>query len=327
MNPPEDKHLADDHPIYSIGLVARMTGIPIATLRAWERRYGFPRSSRTSGRHRLYSEKEIMHLRWIKARLDEGMRIGEAIRTWQHLEQQGRLVEAVLPSTAVAQPEERAPALVRFRERLTSALLNHNIETADLVLGEALALYPLEDIVLGVVGPTLVNIGQAWLDGRITVATEHLASHYLRHRLLMWMLTGPIPYAVPPIVLACAPGELHEGSLLMMGVLLRRQRWPVAYLGQSTPLSDLAAFIQDTQPIAVVLAAMTEESARALAEWPQWLPAALRSGRPIIAYGGRVFTERPEWRQKVPGMFLGSTLQEGLETLVRHLRTLISPSP
>ena len=42
----------------------------------------------------------------------------------------------------------------------------------------------------------------------------------------------------------------------MLGVLLRRQGWPVAYLGQNVPFADLAAFVEQVQPGAVVLVAM-----------------------------------------------------------------------
>jgi MerR family transcriptional regulator, light-induced transcriptional regulator len=140
----------------------------------------------------------------------------------------------------------------------------------------------------------------------------------------MWTLTGPPPYPIRPTVLACAPGELHEGSLLILGVLLRRRRWPVAYLGQTVPLPDLATFVQEMKPPAVVLVAATEESARALAEWPQHLLEAARTKRPVIAFGGRIFTEQPEWRGKTPGIFLGATLQEGIVALERLLRDATS---
>ena len=84
--------------------------------------------------------------------------------------------------------------------------------------------------------------------------------------------------------------------LLALGVLLRRQRWPVAYLGQTVPMPDLAAFVRKINPPAVVLVAMTPESAHELAEWPRWFPGA-KMGRPAVAFGGRIFTEQAEWRE------------------------------
>ncbi len=99
------------------------------------------------------------------------------------------------------------------------------------ILGEMLAFYTPEELTLNVISPILNEIGEGWEQGRISVASEHLASNYLRQRLLMWMVSGPRPHVTGPVMLACAPGEWHDGSLLMLGVLLRRQGWPVAYLG------------------------------------------------------------------------------------------------
>jgi DNA-binding transcriptional MerR regulator len=53
MKPLPDIHQGSDEPLYNIGVVTRMTGISMATLRAWERRYEFPQAQRTSGGHRL----------------------------------------------------------------------------------------------------------------------------------------------------------------------------------------------------------------------------------------------------------------------------------
>jgi len=132
-------------------------------------------------------------------------------------------------------------------------------------------------------------------------------------------VTGPRPRDGTPIVLACAPGEWHEGSLLMLGVLLRRQGWPVAYLGQNVPFRDLANFVAEMKPPVVVLVAMREESARALAEWPQWIRQA--EGWPRVVFGGRAFVVQPELQGLVPGgTYLGDSLQEGMARLVEILR-------
>ncbi len=328
---PYDTKNASDEPLYNIGVVARMTDIPVATLRVWERRYDFPESARTPGGHRLYSEREVLRLRWVKERINEGMQTGRAIRALQHLEQEDRLSET--PLTATSRPSEaltpqpgpvqhhRAePALAGLQQHLVASLKGHDTAVAEQILAEALSLHPLENLILDMIQPTLNHLGQAWADGEINVATEHLSSNFLRHRLLMWLATGPQPRRVPPVVLACAPDEWHEGSLLMLGVLLRRQAWPVTYLGQAVPLPDLADFVHQVKPSAVVVVSVTEASAVHLPEWPLWLPEAYETGSPPICFGGNVFTYQPEWRDRVPGTFLGETIQDGLATLDRMLR-------
>src|SRR5512140_1662718 len=92
--------------LYNIGMVARATGVPVTTLHAWERRYGFPRSSRTTGGHRLYSEKDIFILRWIKTQVDAGLATHSAILAAQKMS-----AEAFMPPGEIAAPRRSDTAL------------------------------------------------------------------------------------------------------------------------------------------------------------------------------------------------------------------------
>ena len=69
-----------DLPIYSIGAVERMLGIPAATVRNWEDRYGLVRPGRSGGGHRLYTRAQVEQLRFVKDQLDRGMQPAEAHR-------------------------------------------------------------------------------------------------------------------------------------------------------------------------------------------------------------------------------------------------------
>lgn len=320
MSPLPEVQVGSVEPLYNIGVVARMTGVSMATLRAWERRYNFPESERTAGGHRLYSEKDVMRLRWVKSRIDEGMQTAQAIHALRHQEQTGHISMAEQVNHR-QQGKEIKPGshLELFQHQLLDVLTGRDLQSADSVLGEALALSSPEELILHVISPVFSYIGESWENGQISIATEHLATNYLRQRLLMWMLSGPPPRAMSPIVLACGPNEWHEGSLLILGALLRRRRWPVAYLGQSVPLPDLASFVRDLRPSMVVLIAMTETSVTELVEWPQWMPEVAQTGRPLVGYGGRVFALNPEWRVRMAGTYLGNTFHEGLQTIEKML--------
>ncbi len=329
MSPLPDVEFGNDEPLYNIGVVARMTGISMATLRAWERRYEFPESQRTAGGHRLYSERDVLRLRWVKARIDEGMQTAQSINALKHQEQTGHLLLA--PAVGVeaesalepVQPYynghyvEKRQFMQVYQDRLLDALIHRNFSRADETIGEALMIANPEDLILQVIGPVISRTGDLWESNEINVATEHLATNYLRQRLMTWMLSGPPPMAVPPVVLACAPDEWHEGGLLIIGALLRRRRWPIAYLGQSLPLEDLALFVNEIRPNVVVMVAMSENTATTLAGWPKFLPQAAENNHPVIAYAGRVFVEQPEWRLHVPGMYLGDKFEDGVKTIER----------
>jgi DNA-binding transcriptional MerR regulator len=69
-----------DLPIYSIGAIERMLGIPAATVRNWEERYGLVKPERSGGGHRLYTRVQVEQLRFVKERLDRGLQPAEAHR-------------------------------------------------------------------------------------------------------------------------------------------------------------------------------------------------------------------------------------------------------
>jgi DNA-binding transcriptional MerR regulator len=314
MNEHIGKFDADDEPLFNIGAVSRMTGVTETTLRVWERRYDFPASVRTDGGHRLYSQHEVVRVQWVKAQVDAGLQVSQAIKTLQHHEQEGRF-----PGAQSASQSNDTNTFAAFYERLLKALLEHDLIASDHIIAEALTVYPLEHLILHILSPILDEIGASWERGELDIATEHMVTNFIRHRLLQWMRTGPPAYEVNPVVLACAPGELHEGSLLMLGVLLRRLRWPVSYLGQTVALHDFAAFVEKLQPSAIVFVAMMEPSAQALSEWPRLLPQVYKAKQPIVCFGGRIFVVKPETVKLVPGVFLGNSVEEGLKTLNKLL--------
>jgi len=322
MPPLPDVVAGNNEPLYNIGVVARMTGVSMATLRAWERRYQFPESSRTSGGHRLYSEKDVLRLRWVRDRIEEGMQTAQAINALRHQEQSGNLALVEEQSSDIAEGYTERPSahLSNYQDQVFQALVGRDLATADCLLGDALALSTPDQLILEVISPAMARIGAAWENGLVSIATEHLATNYLRQRLLMWMVSGPPPRPVSPIVLACAPEEWHEGSLLVMGALLRRRRWPIIYLGQSVPLADLAAFARDIHPALMALVAMTDATAARLLDWPHFMPDIAQSGRPIVTYGGRIFERQPEWRLKMAGFYLGDHFTEGLQNIERLLQ-------
>ncbi len=66
--------------VYSIGAVARMLGVPQATLRTWEERYSVVRPERSLGGHRLYSREQVEQLRFVARSVQEGVPPADAHR-------------------------------------------------------------------------------------------------------------------------------------------------------------------------------------------------------------------------------------------------------
>jgi len=95
----------------SIGDVVRATGLGEATLRAWERRYGFPQPQREAGGHRRYAAEEVERLLRVVAERERGIALPVAI-------ERARVPAAGIPSL-FAHLRERRPDLqpVKVRKR------------------------------------------------------------------------------------------------------------------------------------------------------------------------------------------------------------------
>jgi hypothetical protein len=78
--------------------VSRRTGIPAATLRTWQRRYGFMRPLRSLSGYRLYGEEEIARIEQVKYFIGQGVRIGVAMEAVM------RAAESILEDDERARP-------------------------------------------------------------------------------------------------------------------------------------------------------------------------------------------------------------------------------
>lgn len=67
----------ETRPLYSIGTVARLTGLKPDTLRVWERRYGLGASHKSVAGRRQYTQADLEHLQLVAALVNRGSRIGE----------------------------------------------------------------------------------------------------------------------------------------------------------------------------------------------------------------------------------------------------------
>lgn len=98
-----------DLPMFNTKAVVQQTSVPAPTLRAWERRYKLLSPERANNDYRLYSERDIVMIRWLKERVDNGMSISQAIALFRHKaeeQQSSQGSSATPPSENVIQPPE-----------------------------------------------------------------------------------------------------------------------------------------------------------------------------------------------------------------------------
>ena len=262
-----------------IGELARRTSLSPEVLRAWERRYGLLRPSRSAGGYRLYSEDDAERVVRMQELISSGIAAAEAARL--------ALDDAPGPSAGDAVSELRA-ALDAFDDA-----------GAHRAFDGLLARLSVEAVLADAVLPLLRELGERWERGEASVAKEHFASQLLRGRLL-GLARGWDRGVGPRAVLACAPGEQHDLPLIVFGLALRSHGWRITFLGADTPVDTIAKTAAALQPAAVVVSATQagtlEASADELASargLPLWVGGAGASPELAQRCGARLLDAGP----------------------------------
>lgn len=320
---------ANHTPSYNLKAVVQETGLKPDTLRAWERRYGLPQPQRTNGGHRLYSQSDIDMLKWLVARQDEGLSISRAVDMWHSLKESGQdplqLSPHILPTPSVSQsPLPVGNTITELRRNWISACLAFDERTAENILAQASALYPLETVCFELLQKGLVEIGEGWYKGDITVQQEHFASALAMRRLDALVAATPPPTRLGRILVACPSEEEHTFSPLLLTLLLRRHGWDVVYLGADVPASRLEMTIATARPQLIILVAQQLHTAATLYQMAQML----QREHVALAFGGTIFNHLPPVRTRIPGYFLGEHLDHSAQVVEQLLLSpRLAPPP
>lgn len=304
--------------MYTIKRAAEMTGISVATLRAWERRYGVVSPQRSDGGYRLYGKEDVRALAVMNSLVNDGWSAKEAAaETLTRLSNDGLTTDGpwepglppaggLAPATVSTTPDHDTETFVDAARRLDAG-------AATAVLDARFATGSFESVIDGWLMPALQRVGEAWAAGTLTVAGEHLISYAVQRRLAAAYEAASSHPAGPVVVVGLAPGARHELGLLAFAVAARRRGFSTVYVGADLPTDDWIEAVVARQAAAVVMAVPREmdvEPTRAIVE-------GLRVAHPsvVIGVGGR--------EQGAIGLgtvHLGHGIGSAVGELVRHVR-------
>ena len=249
------------------------------------------RPVRTAGGQRRYSEMDAQRVEWLRDRIRDGWRIGEAARV---------IDEAT--SVALDEPAD-------LRDTLIAAIEENDPRTVSATLDQAFAVLPLEQALAEVVTPALQWAGDAWHRGELSVAQEHAITAKVRAHLGKLISEGQGGVR-GSAVLACAPGEHHDIGLLMLAVMLRADGWRVEFLGADTPVDAAVAFAERIGAGMLCLSASRAESVDVLRDA---LGTVEPSGLMVIVVGGAAMT--PEIAGELEATYADARLDRAVERL------------
>ncbi len=218
--------------LWPMGAVTRRTGIGEHTLRAWERRFGFPHPERLPSGHRRYPADQVRQLILVNQALSCGYRAGEVVPLSRER------LEAMLAECARVGAVLGPPATVWVSGFLESARQFDRKElTAQ--LHQAASSLGVGGFLRERVEPILVELGAAWARGELQIRHEHFASHVLEDVLRSLRLPLEPGTHGRPVVLASLPGELHALGLQVAALAVVASGRPVRILGSQSPADEI----------------------------------------------------------------------------------------
>jgi DNA-binding transcriptional MerR regulator len=271
--------------MYTIKQAAARTGLSVPLLRAWEQRYGIVEPRRTESGYRLYDDAAIERLRSMRTLVDAGWTPSMAAAAIVAGEQPLPTPTAE-PATGRAHDDRFAAGTAQLRDGFVDGAIALDATAIEAALDAMFATGTFEAVADEILLPGLVGMGDAWADGRLSVAGEHAASHAVLRRLAAaFQAAGRPAPGRGAVLVGLPPGSRHELGALTFAVAARRAGLPVLYLGPDLPVADWVATAERTAAVAAVVACPTEadiESAAAVGR-------AIASADPsvAVAFGGR----------------------------------------
>lgn len=291
----------------SIGALSRATGIPVETLRTWERRYGFPVPERKPSGHRVYAMSHVPRLRRIAEALARGHRASEAV-TASNKDLTVLLEVTPLVTGNVSRVTTREDptifALLKAVEAFDTEQLTHLL-TED---GRRLGILPF---LVTRIAPLIHAVGEEWAAARLGIHHEHFLSERVSDLLRALRLPFEERARGPLIIFASLPGEEHGLGLQMAALLLASVGCRILYLGTGVPPTQIAGLARDINAHAVAVSVSSANRGGAMNAQLEMLRGLLPK-RVSLLVGG----------EGAPGKRPGLKVFSDLETLETWGRSL-----
>lgn len=240
----------------TISHLSDLSGVPIFTIRAWEKRYRALSPKRTATERRVYSLIDVARLKKLKQAVDQGVAIrkvaGLSDSELDHLLDEG--------SSKIKVPSFLSSPELFFDLPKFELELNHYLRSENAV------------VLCERVTELMQAVGKQVLGGKLDIFHEHLVTALIQEAIQ----NAPQNFQSeksssekgkskkPRKILICTPeGDLHEiGILLAKWLCIHFGHEPI-YLGPNLPVPSIVKAVQSFKPDRVLLV-KTEHTAGVL---------------------------------------------------------------
>jgi methanogenic corrinoid protein MtbC1 len=196
----------------------------------------------------------------LKSRVDAGVPIGLAVQEFQANGLPSTPGDDSVDSGAqAAVPAGSGSRSDEYRRQFLAYFLRMDYASSQQLFDQLTALHQVDYVLLQVLQPALVQMGEMWERGEASEFQEHFGSHFVRDRLLAMKNLYNVSSGQPLLVTACAPFERHEIGILYFGFYAMQQGFQTVYLGTSPAEKGILDCLRQFSPRAIAFGASTPD--------------------------------------------------------------------
>lgn len=244
---------------YNIQTVSQMCGLSTHCIRAWEKRYGAIKPSRSDNGRRLYSELELNRLLMLGKLSSLGNSISlianlpdNELETLLDKMTNGKSfgnVPVVSISKSLVEPKTYLNNLFMALHAWKLDILTHELNKASMDL-------TCKDFALEVVAALFRKVGEYVHSGKMNIAQEHTLSaitkFFIGRRIAQHYRSENSNKI--KITLATPKGEHHSIGLMLASLLMAEHQLNFVYLGEDLPEESIADAARATKSDVVLMA-------------------------------------------------------------------------
>ncbi len=246
---------------YPISAAAKLTGIPLDTLRAWERRYRTVVPRRV-GRGRVYSEDQIQKLLLLRRAVEQGHSIGQVAalgdRQLRELLEKSSAIAAGESASNKTHANDLLVPVLHALEHFDYAATDHEINRLAAALGSP------RNFVHQAALPLMRMVGERWHEGKCSIAQEHMLTNLLTGVLASLVRTYSPSNPPARVLLATPRNERHAFPTLAAAMLAAAGGMGTIYLGTDLPAADIVLAARKSDADVVLLSLSSVPNSEAL---------------------------------------------------------------
>ena len=221
---------------------------------------------------------------------------------------------SVLASYNPEDIQKREDATKKSKQQLFKKLTDGNLEECIKIYKNYVEIFNISDFFDKILRPVMSKIGEDWDSGKLSIATEHVASNVAQTlvKIIMEQVSGT---GNKKKIMICVPvGEEHHIGCDVLETYLTIKGFKVFNMGTSIPTDSIMEFINMKKPDIVLISITIPDNILA----GQRLAKKIRenSKTPILIGGHALQIENPP---KFEGNVIGDANLEDLPKILRKI--------